>query len=247
MSLFDMGAEYFCYGSDVTCSFPISSSGKFTEKQRVVYEGVLNAQRKVIGMVSPGVSWLECHKAAESEILKALISLNIVSPGSRSIDQLVEARLGAVFMPHGLGHLIGIDTHDVGGYLPGHQERIQQPGLRSLRTARFLKEGMTLTVEPGCYFIDHLIDEAINEDSEHAPFLNSETLEEFRGFGGVRLEDVIEVTPTGCDNYTLCPRTVVEVENVLAGEKWPPTKDDDKTLNRTRLTESLPMVLSTPT
>ena len=147
--LFDMGAEYFCYGSDVTCSFPISSNKKFTPKQRSVYEGVLNAQRVVIGMLKPGVSWVDCHKAAEGEVLKALIGLHIVLPGECSVEELVEMRLGAVFMPHGLGHFIGIDTHDVGGYLPGHQERIKQPGLRSLRTARELKADMTLTVEPG--------------------------------------------------------------------------------------------------
>jgi Xaa-Pro dipeptidase len=246
MSLFDMGAEYFCYGSDVTCSFPISSSRKFTSRQRAVYEGVLNAQRRVITMLEPGVSWVDCHKAAEAEILKALIGLDVVVPGSHSVDHLVEIRLGAVFMPHGLGHLIGIDTHDVGGYLPGHQDRIQQPGLRSLRTSRDLKEGMTITVEPGCYFIDHLIDEAIKEGSEHAPFLNLNVLDEFRGFGGVRLEDVLEITTFGCENYTLCPRTVDEVESVMANKKWPPMTDDDPSLKRTRLTASSPMSFSTP-
>ena len=61
----DMGAEYFCYGSDVTCSFPVSSTKKFTPNQKVVYEGVLSAQRKVISMLKPGVSWVDCHKAAE--------------------------------------------------------------------------------------------------------------------------------------------------------------------------------------
>lgn len=109
--LFDMGAEYFCYGSDVTCSFPCSSSQKFSPKQKIIYEGVLNAQRKVIDMLKPGASYLDCHKAAEGEILKALVKLDIVNPGSCTIEELVEMRLGAVFMPHGLGHFIGIDTH----------------------------------------------------------------------------------------------------------------------------------------
>ncbi len=149
MLLFDMGAEYFCYGSDVTCSFPASSTHTFTSRQRAIYEGVLNAQREVLGMVKPGVSWLDCHKAAEGAILKALIGLGIVVPGSKTVEELVEMRLGAVFMPHGLGHFIGIDTHDVGGYLPQNRSRILQPGLKSLRTARNLKENMTLTVEPG--------------------------------------------------------------------------------------------------
>ena len=107
ISLFDMGAEYFCYGSDVTCSFPVSSTGKFTARQKAVYEGVLNAQRRVIRMAAPGVSWLECHKAAEAEVIKALVGLGIVVPGDYSIDHLVDIRLGAIFMPHGMGHLIG--------------------------------------------------------------------------------------------------------------------------------------------
>lgn len=245
--LFDMGAEYFCYGSDVTCSFPTSSNKKFTPKQRSVYEGVLSAQRVVIGMLKPGVSWVDCHKAAEGEVLKALIGLRIVLPGECSVEELVEMRLGAVFMPHGLGHFIGIDTHDVGGYLPGHQERIKQPGLRSLRTARELKADMTLTVEPGCYFIDHLIDQAIKEGSKLREFLNVDVLNEFRGFGGVRLEDVVVITLDGCENYTLCPRTVAEVEGVMAGGKWPPLKDVDKSLKRTRLTATSPISFSTPT
>ena len=154
MCLMDMGAEYFCYGSDITCSYP--SNGVFTERQKIVYEGVLNAQRKVIGMLKPGVSWLECHKAAEGEIIKALQKLGVIVREGKNgspvnVDDLVEMRLGAVFMPHGLGHFIGIDTHDVGGYLPGHQPRIAKNGLRSLRTCRIVQPRMTLTVEPGLY------------------------------------------------------------------------------------------------
>lgn len=245
--LFDMGAEYMCYGSDVTCSFPISSSGKFSDEQRVVYEGVLNAQRAVISMLKPGVSWLDCHVVAEREIVKALVKLEIVLPGkAMTVDDLVEMRLGAVFMPHGLGHFIGIDTHDVGGYLPGHPDRSSEPGLKSLRTARVLKAGMTLTVEPGCYFINHLIDEAIKDGAKFKQFLNVQLLNKFRNFGGVRLEDVVAITQDGCENFTVCPRTVAEVEHVMNGGKWPPMKDDDVALKRTRLTKCGPMPFSMP-
>jgi Xaa-Pro dipeptidase len=245
--LFDMGAEYMCYGSDVTCSFPISSSGKFSAEQRIVYEGVLNAQRAVILMLKPGVSWSDCHLVAEREIIKALVKLDIVVPGKTStVDDLVEMRLGAVFMPHGLGHFIGIDTHDVGGYLPGHPERLLEPGLRSLRTARVLKSGMTLTVEPGCYFINHLIDEAIKDGGKFKEFLNIQVLNDFRNFGGIRLEDVVAITEDGCENFTVCPRTVAEVEHVMNGGRWPPLKDDDVALKRTRLTKCGPMPFSMP-
>jgi Xaa-Pro dipeptidase len=221
--LYDMGAELSSggYGSDITCSFP--ANGSFTAKQKDVFEGVLNAQRAVYAILKPGVSWVKCHEAAEAAILTKLAEIGIVVSGTRSIEELVDMRLGAVFMPHGLGHFIGIDTHDVGGYLAGNPNRSTLPGLKSLRTSRIMQENMTVTVEPGCYFINHLLDEAIDDDSPLKPFLNAELLEkEYRGFEGVRLEDVVAITANGCVNYTLCPRTVNEIEHVMAGGKWPP-------------------------
>ena len=253
LCLMDMGAEYFGYSSDVTCTYP--SNGVFSERQKVVYEGVLSAQRRVMGMLTPGVSWLECHKAAEEEIIKALVTLKIVvldgiqQEGSsnetghtkrKTIQELVEMRLGGYFMPHGLGHFIGIDTHDVGGYLPGHPSRNQGLGLKSLRTCRDVQPGMTLTVEPGLYFIHHLMDELLSLP-QFKEYVNGEVLNEYRGFGGVRLEDVVVITKDGCENYTICPRTVEEVESVMAGGKWPPMKVCDLSLKRKRLTASLPL------
>eukprot|EP00555_Chaetoceros_dichaeta_P001760 CAMPEP_0198277132 /NCGR_PEP_ID=MMETSP1447-20131203/65684_1 /TAXON_ID=420782 /ORGANISM="Chaetoceros dichaeta, Strain CCMP1751" /LENGTH=309 /DNA_ID=CAMNT_0043972129 /DNA_START=638 /DNA_END=1567 /DNA_ORIENTATION=- len=241
LCLHDMGAEYFGYGSDVTCTFP--AGGVFDPRQREVYEGVLNAQRVVIGMMKPGVAWTDCHKAAEGEILKKLIQLGLVIiTDGKSVEDLVEMRLGAVFMPHGLGHLIGVDTHDVGGYLEGRTpERSELPGLKSLRTARILEKDMTITVEPGCYFIKHLMDEALHVDSPLKSYLSEEIMEQYHGFGGVRIEDVVAVTEDGCDNYTICPRTIEEVEHVKAGGKWPPMKDAAKELKRSRLCEASPL------
>jgi Xaa-Pro dipeptidase len=95
---------------------------------------------------------------------------------------------------------------------------------------------MTLTVEPGCYFIDHLLDQAMQDDSPLKPYLCKTRVDEFRGFGGVRLEDVVVVTDDGIINYTLCPRTIDEVEAVMAGGKWPPIKDKAPELRRLSLT-----------
>lgn len=230
--LYDMGAEsiYF-YGSDVTCSFP--ARGSFSQKQKQIYEAVLDAQRAVYDLLQPGVSWVTCHEAAEAAILQHLVDIGLVYLHDKSILDLVELRLGAVFMPHGLGHFIGIDTHDVGGYLEGHPARSPAPGLRSLRTARVIKKDMVLTVEPGCYFINHLLDQAL--EGPLRQHLNVDLLETFRGFGGVRLEDVVAITEDGIVNYTLCPRTVSEVEHVMAGHKWPPVKDEAPELRRIRL------------
>ena len=138
-------------------------------------------------------------------------------------------------------HSTGIDTHDVGGYLPGHQERIPLPGLSKLRTARILEENMVLTVEPGCYFIDHLLDGAIN-NPELSIYLNEGKLKPYRGYGGVRLEDVVAITKDGCVNLTVCPRTVEEVEEVMAGGKWPPMKDSAPELRRANLVRAMPML-----
>ena len=241
LCLFDLGAEYCCYGSDVTCTFP--ASGTFDERQRAVYGGVLDAQRAVMEMLRSGTSWVDCHKAAEACILRALIGIGIVHPGEKTVEDLVDMRLGAVFMPNGLGHFIGIDTHDVGGYLPGDPPRIMEPGFRSLRTARIMRAGMVITVEPGCYFIDHLLDAALVAGSPLERYLDADLIDgHFRGFGGIRLEDVVAVTETGCVNFTLCPRTVDEVEAVKRGGKWPPVSDEAPELRRERLCKTFDTV-----
>ncbi|RUS69476.1 hypothetical protein EGW08_022760, partial [Elysia chlorotica] len=148
MCLFDMGGEYYCYGSDITCSFP--ANGKFSADQRAIYEAVWAASRAVMKAVKPGVSWVDMHKLAEREILAGLVKLGLLQG---DVDKMMETRLGAVFMPHGLGHFLGIDTHDVGGY-PEGTTRSTEPGLKSLRTTRTLEPRMVITVEPGCYFIN---------------------------------------------------------------------------------------------
>ena len=98
-----------------------------------------------------------------------------------------------------------------------------------------------MTVEPGCYFIDWLLDEALAEGSPLKAYLNHDKIHEYRGFGGVRLEDVVVITSTGCINYTLCPRTVEEVEHVMSKGKWPPTKDSAPELRRERLLDPNPL------
>ncbi|XP_020653507.3 xaa-Pro dipeptidase [Pogona vitticeps] len=205
LCLFDMGGEYYCYGSDITCTFP--ANGKFTPDQRAIYEAVLKSSRAVLKAVKPGVAWPDMHRLADRVHLEELTKIGILQG---NIEDMVKVHLGAVFMPHGLGHLLGIDVHDVGGY-PEGVERIDLPGLRSLRTARVLVPGMVLTVEPGIYFIDHLLDQAL-ADPAQACFLNNEVLARFRGFGGVRIEDDIAVTATGMELLTCVPRTTDEIE-----------------------------------
>lgn len=189
---------------------------------------MLAAQVAVLKTAKPGVSWSYCHQVAQEEILKALINIGILTGSPK---ELAEKNIGAIFFPHGLGHLIGLDTHDVGGYLEGTPSRSQLPGFKKLRTARVLEEGFVLTNEPGCYFIDVLLN-AASENPEQASHINQSVLSRFRGFGGVRLEDDIVITADGAENLTLCPRTVAEVESVLAGGAWPPVKDEAPYLKR---------------
>lgn len=105
------------------------------------------------------------HKLAESHILEALKRAGILKG---DVETMMKHRLGAIFMPHGLGHFMGLDTHDTGGY-PTGMERIPEPGLKSLRTVRKLEEGMVITVEPGCYFIEAVLAPAL-EDLDKSQF-----------------------------------------------------------------------------
>ncbi|XP_063293730.1 xaa-Pro dipeptidase [Pelobates fuscus] len=209
MCLFDMGGEYYCYSSDITCSFP--ANGKFTADQRAIYEAVLKASRAVMEAVKPGVVWPDMHRLADKIHLEELTKLGILKG---NIEDMMKVHMGAVFMPHGLGHFLGIDVHDVGGY-PEGVDRIDLPGLKSLRTARVLQERMVLTIEPGIYFIDHVLDQALNNPAQSC-FINNETLQRFRGFGGVRIEDDIAVTANGMELLTCVPRTVEEIEAHMA-------------------------------
>ncbi|XP_075432487.1 xaa-Pro dipeptidase isoform X2 [Ascaphus truei] len=225
MCLFDMGGEYYCYGSDITCSFP--ATGKFTPDQKDIYEAVLKSSRAVMKALKPGVAWPDMHRLADRVHLEELTKIGILRG---NVDDMMKVHLGAVFMPHGLGHFLGIDVHDVGGY-PEGVDRIDLPGLKSLRTARVLQERMVLTIEPGIYFIDHVLDQAWADPAQSC-FINNEVLQRFRGFGGVRIEDDIAVTASGMELLTCVPRTVGEIESFMA-------KDGNKALDQVVLSQQL--------
>jgi Xaa-Pro dipeptidase len=205
----DSGAEYHGYASDVTCSYPVN--GRFTREQKAVYETVLAANRAVQRSMKPGVAWPDMHRLAEREVARGLHAAGVLKG---DLDAIMAAHVPALFMPHGLGHLMGLDVHDVGGY-PKGVSRIDEPGIRSLRCGRSLEAGMVITVEPGVYFIDALLDPAL-ADPRYAPFLVPDTLARFRHLGGVRIEDDVLVTATGSENLTRVPRTVDEIERVMA-------------------------------
>ncbi|XP_053984440.1 xaa-Pro dipeptidase [Hylaeus volcanicus] len=213
MCLFDMGGNYCGYAADITCSFP--ANGKFTPDQKIVYNAVLSARNAVMKAAKPGVAWVDMHLLANKTMLASLKEGGLLKG---DVDDMIKAGLNEVFQPHGLGHFMGLDVHDVGGYLEGHPERSGAPGLRKLRTSRMLQSGMVLTIEPGCYFIDCLLDAALS-NPDQSKFIVAEELKRFRGFGGVRIEDDVLVTDTGVKNMTVVPRTVEEIENWMSAER----------------------------
>uniref|UniRef100_A0A3B3ZVV5 Xaa-Pro dipeptidase n=1 Tax=Periophthalmus magnuspinnatus TaxID=409849 RepID=A0A3B3ZVV5_9GOBI len=212
MCLFDMGGEYHCYTSDITCSFP--ANGKFTADQKAIYEAVLKSSRSVMAAIKPGVKWTDMHRLADRVHLEELVKIGILKG---SVEDMMKVHMGSVFMPHGLGHLLGIDVHDVGGY-PEGVERIDEPGLRFLLMGRPVQERMVLTVEPGIYFINHLLDQALANPAQSC-FINNQVLARFRGFGGVRVEENIAITSDGIELLTSVPRTVEEIEAFMTGSQ----------------------------
>jgi len=147
------------YAADVTISYPVN--GKFTQKQKDIYNVVLASRDAVFEALKPGVNWLDMHLLSEKVMLEGLKKLGLVQG---DVDEMVKGRVGFIFQPHGLGHLLGLEVHDVGGYSPGLPERDTRPGLKNVRTARKIIPGMCITIEPGCYFRDFLLNGELPKD-----------------------------------------------------------------------------------
>ena len=214
--LMDMGALAGGYVSDVTSTVPVN--GKFTQKQKEIYDIVLDANKQVQNNAKPGVSWTDMHLLAEKVILTGLQNLGLLNK-DHSIDDMLKDRVAYYFMPHGLGHLMGIDVHDVGGYLSFTPERSKEKGLDCLRTARYLEPNMVLSDEPGIYFIPYLLEKGFNDEKVSKYFVQDK-IKEYYDFGGVRIEDDILITDDGCINLTEgLPRTTAEIEETMSSNK----------------------------
>lgn len=195
--LVDMGAEIAAgYASDITRAWPVS--GTFSPQQKDIYELVLASQLKAIEAIKPGLSYREVHLLAAEVIVEGLIGLGLMKDDPQ---EAVAAGAHALFFPHGLGHMMGLDVHDmedlgdVVGYGSG-AERSEQFGLNFLRLSRELEAGYVVTVEPGVYFIPALID-MWRKEKRHEAFIAYDAVEAFRSFGGIRIEDDVLVTKSG--------------------------------------------------
>jgi len=198
MVINDSGAENSMhYASDITRTFPVN--GKFTAQQRDIYEIVLKAQMESITMIKPGVKNMDIHLNAAMIITDGLKGLGIMKG-----DSTESVRMGAhaLFFPHGLGHMIGLDVHDMenlGEDLVGYDKEVKrsdQFGLSYLRLGKKLQQGYVLTIEPGIYFIPELI-RSWQKEKKFAEFINYDRLGDYIEFGGIRIEDNIIVTENG--------------------------------------------------
>lgn len=196
--LLDAGSESpLHYATDHTRTSPVG--GKFTPKQRDIYQIVLDANNNAAAGTKPGITYKEVHLLAARTIALGLKDLGLMKG---DVDEAVAAGAHALFMPHGLGHMIGLDVHDMEDYndtLVGYDEETQrstQFGLAALRLGRRLQPNFVVTNEPGIYFIPALINQW-NAEGKFANFINYNKFESYKTFGGIRLEDDILITETG--------------------------------------------------
>jgi Xaa-Pro aminopeptidase len=216
--LLDTGAETASgYAGDLTSTFPVDRT--FTNRQRDVYQIVLDAHLAAVAAVRPGRPFKEIHLLACRTLAEGLKGLGLMKG---DLDAAVHEGAHAMFFQCGLGHMMGMDVHDMenlGEVHVGYDgvPKSTQFGLKSLRLARPLEPGFVMTVEPGLYFIPELM-RRWKAEGKFTDFLNYDAIERFADFGGVRIEEDLLVTDTGHRILGKArPRTIAEVEAIRRG------------------------------
>jgi Xaa-Pro aminopeptidase len=208
--LIDAGAEVGGYASDVTRTFPVGPT--FRGIQRDLYELVLEVQQAAIRDVRPGVEYKQLHLQASERIASGLVDLGILR-GSPA--DLVERDAHALFFPHGLGHMLGLATHDAGGCLKGRTPS-DRFGLKWLRADLPLQPGYVVTIEPGIYFIRALLTDPARRQ-HYREVVDWDRVDGLLDFGGIRIEDDVLVTATGADVLSgAIPKSIPEIEALRA-------------------------------
>jgi Xaa-Pro aminopeptidase len=213
--LADVGAETpEGWASDVTRTWPVS--GRFSDTQRALYDIVLQAQHRAIQAIGPGRRFLDVHRAAGRAMVEGLVAVGILRG---DVESLLARGAAALFFPHGIGHLLGLDVHDLedlgdlAGYAPG-RTRSSAPGDRTLRLDRDLEAGMVVTVEPGFYRVPGLLEGL--EGSPLADAVDRRVLESYGDVRGIRIEDDVLVTPDGAELLTRdIPKDPEEIEALV--------------------------------
>ncbi len=206
------------YAGDITRVSPVG--GRFSDRQRGLYETVLAGQMAAIAAIRPGVPYREVHDLAARTMVEGLVRLGVMRGDPA---EAVAAGAHTLFFVHGLGHALGLDVHDLealGEDRVGYNDEFKRSpefGTRFLRFARRLEPGFVITVEPGLYFIDPLIDQWKARDT-HAAFIDYTEVDKWRGMGGIRIEDDVLVTDAGARVLGPgIPKTAAEVEAVVTG------------------------------
>jgi len=218
MMVTDAGAETnLHYASDITRTTPVG--GKFSPKQKDIYEIVLKANTEAIKATRPGISNRDLHFMACKIITTEMKSLGLMKG---DVDEAVAAGAHALFMPHGLGHMMGLDVHDMealGENFIGYNDEVKrsdQFGTAFLRFALPYKPGHVFTIEPGCYFIPELI-EKWKSEGKFKDFINYSKIEGYMSIGGIRIEDDVLITENGHKVLGKpIPKTVKEVESICS-------------------------------
>ena len=200
LALCDAGAETINnYCSDNTRTMPVS--GTFTQRQLEIYSIVEACHDHVLEVAKPGVKYFDVHLAVCRLMTERLKELGLMKGDT---DEAVAAGAHAMFLPHGLGHMMGMDVHDMEGlgqtnvgFDEETRPNLEQFGTNALRMGRRLQKGFVVTDEPGIYFIPALIDEW-KADGHCKEFINFDLLETYKDFGGIRIEDDILITEDGC-------------------------------------------------
>ncbi|MBL7186774.1 MAG: aminopeptidase P family protein [Phycisphaerae bacterium] len=210
----DSGAQtQLGYASDITRTIPVS--GRFSQRQKEIYAIVLDAQNKAIEAAKPGVEFRNVHRLASEVLISGLKDLGLVKG---DVAEAVQAGVHTLFFQCGLGHMMGLDVHDMEGLgedYVGYTDTIRRNpefGWRSLRLGKALEPGFVITVEPGLYFIGELIDRW-KAEQKNAEYVNYDAVEKYRDFGGIRIEDDVLITEEGSRMLGKpIPRTIEEVE-----------------------------------
>jgi Xaa-Pro aminopeptidase len=211
--LLDAGAETAMgYAGDLSSTFPVSS--RFTDRQRMIYELQLASYEAAVAELAPGIPNRDAHFAAARVIAEGMKDLGLMKG---DIDEALAAGAHAMFFPCGVGHMMGLDVHDMEdlgevhvGY--GGEAKSTQFGLKSLRLARELEEGFVITIEPGIYFVPQLMD-LWRSQNHCAEFLDFDALDQWRDFGGIRNEEDYLITSDGARRLGKAkPLTIDEVE-----------------------------------
>lgn len=211
--ILDSGAETAMhYAGDITSTFPVDRT--FTTRQKDIYNVVLSGYDAAVAALKPGVNFKAVHLAAARKMAEGLKGIGLITG---DVDAAVEQGAHAMFFPHGLGHMMGLDVHDMedlGEQWVGYQgqPRSTEFGLKSLRLARPLEPGFVFTIEPGIYMIPELMDRW-KADGKFTDVINYDALGAYRDFGGIRFEDNYAVTSTGAKRLGKArPKSTAEVE-----------------------------------